>query len=376
MKKYNFCLMLLFLSCLLSGCAETNILDKIGLTTLVGYDLGTEDKMEITAVIREVNPEFQSNVEIITTENDTSKGNRMKANRKLSKKITVGQMRVILFGEKLAKENLHYYIDLNLENANVSNGLFMAVVEDETASLLNYEYKNIDDIGQHIFRLLEQNISQEYMISPTLHETAHDFYSIGRDIAMPIIKRNEEHIEMSGIALFKGGTMVSSLPVKDSFFVKLVRDSFKSGFFETKLKEEEIPPGLLKKPASEIPIVFDAIRSKRELKLIDTSTSTPEFDLNLKLKARVLEIYPDVDLGNPELVKKLEKTISKNLSNEISRVIAHAQEVESDIFGFGEKYRSKVRNSDLTKEKWREMFKNMKVNVDIDFVILRNGVFE
>lgn len=112
------------------------------------------------------------------------------------------------------------------------------------------------------------------------------------------------------------------------------------------------------------------------MKLIDASTSTPEFDLNLKLKARVLEIYPDVNLGDPELVTKLEKTISKNLSNEISRVIAHAQEVESDIFGFGEKYRSKVRNSDLTKEKWREMFKNMKVNVDIDFVILRNGVFE
>lgn len=374
MKKYNSCLMLLCLSSLLSGCAESNILDKIGLTTLVGYDLGTEDKMEITAVIREVNPEFQSNVEIITTENDTSKGNRMKANRQLSKKITVGQMRVILFGEKLAKENLHYYIDLNLENANVSNGLYMAVVEDETAPLLNYEYKNIDDIGQHIFRLLEQNISQEYMISPTLHETAHDFYSIGRDIAMPIIKRNEEHIEMSGIALFKGGTMVSSLPVKDSFFVKLVRDSFKSGFFETNLKEEEIPPGLLKKPSSEIPIVFDAIRSKRELKLIDAST--PEFDLNLKLKARVLEIYPDVNLGDPELVKKLEKTISKNLSNEISRVIAHAQEVESDIFGFGEKYRSTVRNSDLTKEKWHKMYKNMKVNVDIEFVILRNGVFE
>lgn len=376
MKKYNFCLMLLFLSSLLSGCAESNILDKIGLTTLVGYDLGSEDKMEITAVIREVNPEFQSNVEIITTENDTSKGNRMKANRQLSKKITVGQMRVILFGEKLAKEDLHYYIDLNLENANVSNGLYMAVVEDETAPLLNYEYKNIDDIGQHIFRLLEQNISQEYMISPTLHETAHDFYSIGRDIAMPIIKRNEEHVEMSGIALFKNGTMVSTLPVKDSFFVKLVRDSFKSGFFETNLKEEEIPPGLLKKPSSEIPIVFDAIRSKRELKLIDASNSTPEFDLNLKLKARVLEIYPDVNLGDPELVKKLEKAISKNLSNEISRVIAHSQEVESDIFGFGEKYRSTVRKSGLTKEKWHEMYKNMKVNVDIDFVILRNGVFE
>lgn len=43
--------------------------------------------MATTAVIREVNPEFQSKVEILTTENDTSKGTRMEANRKLSKKL-------------------------------------------------------------------------------------------------------------------------------------------------------------------------------------------------------------------------------------------------------------------------------------------------
>lgn len=29
---------------LLYGCAQTNILDKVGLTTLVGYDVGTEKR--------------------------------------------------------------------------------------------------------------------------------------------------------------------------------------------------------------------------------------------------------------------------------------------------------------------------------------------
>lgn len=64
------------------------------------------------------------------------------------------------------------------------------------------------------------------------------------------------------------------------------------------------------------------------------------------------------------------------MSKEIARVIAHSQKVESDIFGFGEKYRSVVRHTDLTKDKWHEMYKDMKVNVNVDFVILRDGVFE
>lgn len=374
MKKVRLYFILLFLLSILVGCTETNILDRVGLVTLVGYDVGTEEKMATTAVVREVNPEFQSNVEVVTTENETSKGNRLKANRKLSKKLTVGQMRVVLFGEELAKDDLHFYMDSLLENPSVSNSLYLAVVEGETVPLLQYKYKNIDDIGQHIYRLMEQNIKHEYMISSTLHEIAHDFYMEGKDSTIPIIKKEGELIELTGVALFNGGKMVSSLPVEDSFYVKLIRDSFKSGIFETILKEEDIPDFLKKGNTKEIPIAFDAINSERELKLVNETT--PEFDLQLKLKARLLEVYPDVKLGDPKVVEGLENAISKNLSRDTLRIIDHAKNVQSDIFGFGEKYRSSVRNSNLTKEKWHEMYKNMKVNINIEFDILRDGVFE
>ncbi|MFJ5769837.1 Ger(x)C family spore germination protein [Psychrobacillus sp. NPDC093180] len=374
MRKFKIYFILLVLFSILVGCTETNILDRVGLTTLVGYDVGTEEKMSTTAVVREVNPEFQSNVEVITTENETSKGNRMKANRKLSKKITVGQMRVVLFGEEVAKDDLHFYIDSLLENPSVSNGLYLAVVEGETSELLQHEYKNIDDIGQHIYRLMEQNIKNEHMISSTLHEIAHDFYMEGKDSAMPIIKKDEELVELTGVALFNGGKMVSAFPVEDSFYLKLMRDSFKSGLFETILQEDEIPPKLAKNKVNEMPLAFDAIRSKRKMKLVDPGT--PEFDVQLNIKARLLEVHPDINTGDPKVIEELENAVSKNLSNEISRIIAQSQNVQSDIFGFGDKYRSSVRNSKLTKEKWHVMYKNMKINVKVKFEILRDGVFE
>lgn len=374
MKNYRFYFIILFLPSLLIGCVETNILDRVGLVTLVGYDVGKEERMATTSAVREVNPEFQSNVEVVTTENSTSKGNRVKTNRKLSKKVVVGQMRVVLFGEELAKDDIHRYIDAHLENPTVSNSLYMAVAEGEVAPLLEYEYQNIDDIGQHIFRLLEQNIEQENMISSTLHEVGRDLYSEGEDIFMPIIKKEEELVELSGIAIFKNGKMVSSIRPEDTFYVKLIGGNYKSGTFETILTKEEIPDDLMKNKPDEIPIAFDALTSEKELKLINKNT--PEFDLNITIKTRLTEIYPDVNIGDPKTVKKLEEAISKNLSREISRVIAYCQSVESDIFAFGDKYRSSVRNSKLTKEKWHELYKNMKVNVKVDLTILRSGVFE
>ncbi|ALC85090.1 spore gernimation protein [Bacillus sp. FJAT-22090] len=375
MKKLSFYIITLLLFITLVGCAETNILDRVGLTTLVGYDLGSEDnKMKTTAVIREVNPEFQSNVEVVTTEDETSKGARAKTNRKLSKKIMVGQMRVVLFSEELAKNDIHHYIDSHLENPSVSNGIYMAVVEGPMTSLLEYQYENIEDIGQHIFRLLAQNIESEHMISSTLHEVARDYYSSGRNIVMPIIKKEEEFVEISGIALFKDGNMAGRLSAEDSFYVKMIRDNYEHGIFETKLQEEDIPTSLRKNTISEIPLAFDTVKTNRKLKLVNSNT--PEFDLHITIKARLLEIKSDLNIGDSKIVAELEQAISKNLSREMSRVIKYGQKINSDVFGFGESYRSSVRNSKLTQEKWHELFKEMKVNIKVDFTILRNGVFE
>ena len=53
-----------------------------------------------------------------------------------------------------------------------------------------------------------------------------------------------------------------------------------------------------------------------------------------------------------------------------------SQEIDSDIFGFGEYYKSSVRHAKLTEEKWHALYKDMKVNVDINVTLLRDGIFE
>ncbi|MFS0817054.1 Ger(x)C family spore germination protein [Lysinibacillus sp. 1P01SD] len=366
--------LMLFLSLIfLIGCVRTNILDKVGVTSLIGYDIGQEEKIAVTGVIREINPDFKSKVQVFTTENNTLLGNKIKTNRELSEQVSFGQTRVITFGEDLAREGLDYFIHSNLENPNINNNLYMAVIEGKAADLLENEYKDIEDIGQHIFRLIEQNNKQKFTTTTTLHIIADDYYSNGKEMSMPILKRDGDLVEFSAIGIFKGGKMVSTLPAKDNFFVNVIRENFNMGVYETVLQGD----GNLNNRNSslnEMRLTFDTIKSKREIKLVDASK--PEFDLNISMKSRVLEVSPDINFWQRESVAALEKDIEKKLKNEISRVIGHTQEVESDIFGFGEKYRSTVRHSKLTKEKWQKKYKIMKVNVNIDFTILRNGVFE
>lgn len=358
----------------MTGCAETSLLERVGLATLIGYDLGEKSDVETTAIVRQVGTNQESTVAIITAENDTIEGTSSKINYRTAEKYLSGQLRGVLFGEELAKEGIGHYLDTLLKNPSISEVIYLTVVEGEAKPLLEYEYPDITEVGDHIYKLLKQNIDNEQLVSSTLHEVAFDYYSIGKDIAVPIIKRDKELVAISGIALFDKGKVVGKLSVEDSFYVKLGRDNFRAGKNEMKISGDDVPSSLVKNSADEINVVFDLIKTKKNVKLNDPKK--PEFNLRFTMQARILEIKPDLAVEDPIKSEQLEKAISKKLEREFSRVISRCQELDSDIFGFGEYYRSLVRNSNLTEEKWQELYKEMKVNVEVDFTLIRSGVFD
>lgn len=374
MKKYTFYSLYLIIFVSLAGCGEVKLLERVGLTTLIGYDRGSEDGVTTTAVVRQVSSDFESKITILSAENETSQGTRVKVNRMSSKKIMAGQMRVVLFSEELAQKGISHYIDTLLKNSEISGNVLLAVVEGETQSLLEYQYDNIVDIGDHIYKQLEQNIKGEQMISSTLHEVGYDHYSIGKEIALPILTRNEEQIEISGIALFKDGEMVGKVSAEDSFYVKLLRDHYNIGKLELTINGDELPSSIMENLSDEIILVFDPIKTKKKVTL--SSPSTPEFAINISMQARLIEIKPHIDVDKPDTSELLNKVIAKKLDDEINRVIGITQEVGSDVFGSGEIFRSTVRHSDLTKDTWPVLYENMTVTVRTDFTLLRNGVME
>ena len=187
-----------------------------------------------------------------------------------------------------------------------------------------------------------------------------------------MIKKDNELIEVSGVAIFNKDKMVGSISADDAFFIRLSRNSFKDGTFEAVIKESDVSAPLKEHLTGETAVVLDSIKSERTYKLINAST--PEFDMNISIEARITEIDANIDVDNPTNVKEIEKAINKSLSEDLSRVFAYSQEVNSDAFGLGEQYRSSVRQSKLTHDKWHEMYKKVKLNVHIDTTVLRSGV--
>ncbi|MCM3720533.1 Ger(x)C family spore germination protein [Solibacillus isronensis] len=365
--------LLIVCTLVLVGCSEQKILERISLTTLVGYELEGEDNLSVTTIIRQINPDLESKIELQSATATTSKGARAKMDLKTSKRIGSGQLRVVLYGEELAKSGLNDNIHILKMNSEISNATYLATVEGDLKSLLGYKYENISDIGQHIYQLIQHNIEQQYIISSTLHEVNRGKLSILDNYAMPILKREGENIAISGIAFFNTGKLVGNLPAEDALYILMTQGKTHNGTLEL-----ELPITILEKSLSDtsekLPIVIDSINSKRKIKLVDPAV--PEFNLSIQFECRLLEVDSDVSMKGARNIQKLEKEINKQIESEIKRIIEYSHDINTDIFQFGEYYKAQNRNADINNEKWMEMYPDVKVNISVHSKIIRDGVFQ
>jgi spore germination protein len=192
---------------------------------------------------------------------------------------------------------------------------------------------------------------------------------------MPIISKNDhEGIVFSGVALFKGAKIVGKINTEQSFYLGLINDKYKSGSKDVLIKSDSPKLKGGNERSHKTVASLDSIESRSDIKLINKNK--PEFDMDIKLSARLLEITSSIDIGNPQNMKLIETEIEKSMKKDIEKLIAYCQSKNSDVFGLGDTYRSAVRHSNLTDEKWYKMYKNAKVNIKVDFSIIRTGLNE
>ena len=374
MKRFLFIILIFLLTLELCGCAEKKVLEQSGLITTIGYDKASQNKISSTIAILQIDPDAPSDLEVVSNKSKTIIGNRIYLNLKSSKALQSGQLRVALFSEDLAHKGLRPFVETFARVPDISDLVYLAIVEGSTKSMLQFEYKNIPNIGQYLFKEIEQNIEADRITSPTIHEVTRDLYSVGDDPILPILKKHDDRVYISGTAILRNDKMVGRLSNTSGTFLNLLRGNVHSKEINTTIKSSSFKGLKLKSLPKEIPIVIDTINSKKNIQLVNKKS--PEFSINLKINARLLEVDSMLDLNDPEVILLLEKAIGQKIKEELIRVIQYCKERNSDVFGFGEIYRSSVRNSNLSSKKWHEMYKSIELNTHVDFSIIRTGLTE
>ncbi|WP_079506725.1 Ger(x)C family spore germination protein [Mesobacillus jeotgali] len=374
MRKKGNKILIVILVLILSGCAEQKTLERMGLLTTVGYDLTEDRQILATMVLLQIDPEAPKSSVILSAKSATSKGARNEADLKSPKKLQSGQLRVALFSEEVVRAGLINLADTLARDPSISDLTYLAVVEGRANDLLNQNNEQFSDISQLIYKELDQNIKGEKIPSSTLQEVLHDYYAPGIDPIAPTLKGEKGIVKITGMALLKNEKMVGKISAKEAFYLKLVNDRYDAGAIELEIPKEDFDLRETHEQPDNLAVVLDTIESRSDIKLINKDNL--QFELKVKMETRLLEINQALDLKNPVYLKQLETKLDEKITSEIENLITKARELGADPFGFGEIYRKSVRGTNLTTEKWHSMYPESKVDVKIDFEIMRTGVVE
>jgi spore germination protein KC len=192
--------------------------------------------------------------------------------------------------------------------------------------------------------------------------------SKGREPYLPYVDMKKKgNMEISGLAYFKGDKMVGTTkPLEIGLFMAVT--GVKRGGYSAY--------GHL--PDSSDTLMFRATSRKARTR-VSMKNGRPHIMINMRVEGDIDEKSTELfKIKNHKTILQIQDELGKSSEEGIKELIKKLQKDGSDIFGFGEYIRAKQPrywNQEIKdKKKWQEQFKDLTVEVKMDFRIRRVGM--
>ncbi|MBT2640129.1 Ger(x)C family spore germination protein [Bacillus sp. ISL-39] len=345
-----------FISLLLTGCVEKEIIDDVNIEMGVGYDQKENDKIEGTIMVPIFNPDKKIGNFTFSATASSNRDLVQEIQRKSAQPLVTGSLEIAIFGEEIAKKGIREFIDAFERDPSIGARVYFAVADDKAKEILTGTYGNRGN-AVHLSQLIKHNTESRNLPITNMHLFLFDLYQEGIDPYLPILKKTEPQvIDIVGIALFKDEKMVSELPSDKMFFLKLLTDKFSEGSYRLEMDGEQV--------------AIKDLDSKNKLKIRKREPYV--VDVEIEIKGLIREYTGKI--VTPEVIKKIEKEFEDQVNKETTAMIQDFQEKGIDPVGFGQFIKTKTRGFDF--KRWEDEYKNLTVNVKTDVIITEVGIVE
>ena len=347
---------LIIVSVVLVGCVQKKILDDVNLETGSAYDY-VDGMIRGTALIPVYLPDKSVENKTFTASSNLSRDFLRDVQRQSSDPLVTGSLKVVLFGEQLArKKGILDLIDSLQRDPSIGAGLYIAVTEGDSKDIIEGKYGKRGN-AVYLSNLIRHNMKTKDVPKTNLQRFLFDFNQLGKTPYLPQLRKiNDDQIEISGISFFRYGHVVDTIPAEKMFYFKLLVDKYSQGSLKVKMGKDMG--------------AVESIRSKYKMKL--TARDPYTIDVQLKVKA-VLNEFSGKRVA-PKDIKKIEKKLQEEIEIQCLKLTKEFQDKNIDPVGFGHFIKSQTRKFNF--KKWQTDYQNLKVNVHADVTILESGVIE
>lgn len=359
-------LALLFLVC---GCTDEHILEKSGFIRTIAFEsAGKADKnlLRVTISIPEAN---HKDAIVYSTIAKSDKNAKNSFDRQNNRKLVNGQLRQVLFAEKLAAEGIWKHLDSLRRDPSIGSRLHIIVAETNPYQLLlRNDYPQGPTAGEYIDSLIRTEAKSGDVPDSTLYTFARDYYDDGIDPVATILKEKKNSMIINGIALFNHDKYVGKIQPEDRMFFGLLHHNVRAGDLYIDLKQDQ-------SDGEQAALQF--LSSRRKVDVISSSgllnNKRLKVALNIQVKGSLLEYIGDLDMKKQADQRKMEQELQRAIQARCSSLIHMMQEKQTDPLGIGQYVRNKLPHKLWHRLDWNDVYANADISVHVDVHIKDYG---
>jgi Ger(x)C family germination protein len=360
---------LLVLCLLLTGCWDQHLMKNAVLVQILSFDLTSKEELLLGVsipIIEESSggPQAMVKSETFSASGHTPRDSRLKIDREIAGILDTSKNKLILFGERMAGTGIYPSLDVIWRDPRNSLGATLGVVEGEAVDLLGIRPKHETNVSEYIQDALTSAEENSVIPSQTIQTLASEMIDPGEDTVLPFLKMNKKKSAVVvGLALMNDKKYSGNLSPQESTLLLLLENKKgKNARFTKKVNKDD------QHVVNEY-ISFNVQDMKRKLK-VQVKDREVFVSINLDLKISVEE-YPKGDV--PKDIERLNKLLSKELTEDAKQVITKIQQANCDAFGIGRRLIAFHPKTWEVQDK-KDYFKNIKFNTIVKAEIIKHGI--
>ena len=285
--------------------------------------------------------------------------------QQLAEKLYLGHLQITIVNEDVAKKGIDDICDFLKREYEVRRTSWMVVSMGKAEDVLRAAPPVETVPSLYLSDTLENAVRFGKLPREYLGKFWVDRADIGIDGVLPYIELIEqERISIDGLAYFNDDKMIGSMtPYEIGIFLGIKGEN-KGGY------------GLA--VSTEDGGIYILESYKRDTKIdIKIENNVPSILINEKVEANITERTNMKSITN-EKVEEIEKVASNVASKKNNKAVKNWQENESDLLGIGARVRAKFpkywSREVKTMDKWREIYKQLQIEVNVQYEIIRTGM--
>jgi spore germination protein KC len=292
----------------------------------------------------------------------------LKLQEKLSRVIFWGHTEIFIISSELAKDGIHSHIDFMVRHPQVRQNAYIFISKNKAKRLLEL----IPRMERSSSEVLRGQVKSGIGLTVTLKDLVQRLNGEAGAVGLPWVEELPPELGQTGLqtipyitgtAIFKKDKMVGRINDVLTRGVLWLRNEIKLSMITVSPEEAE---GL---------VSLKLLRGQTQL-IPKIENGQWKITLKTVTEDDILQNGTNLQLMAPKFAKMLEKDLAVDIQDRVEKTLDQVQgKMKADIFGFADAFHRKYpREWNKMKDRWDEVFPEVKVSYNIRAIIRRPGM--